>query len=211
MAQQERRSNENKTSRDGMDILIELVASVVQVGIACYGSYVLSNWIRNKGIQQGQRTPNEEARERLTKMLMERIENSDDDEESNEKVRRKVVALLDLNEYETAIAEDVVNPADITTTFRDVGGIDHIKTELWDLVVLPILRPDLFQSDSGLVTHPKGILLCTFIKVSIHLSLRNAQTYIFLIQNQMELLGQERLCWQKQLRKKVGQHLSMSV
>ncbi len=76
-----------------------------------------------------------------------------------EKVRRQVVRTLDLNQYETAIAEDVIDPADIETTFHDVGGIDHIKTEIWDLVVLPIIRPDLFVSSSGLVSPPRGILL----------------------------------------------------
>jgi SpoVK/Ycf46/Vps4 family AAA+-type ATPase len=156
------RTKRAEASRDKTDLLAELVVSIVQVGIACYGSYVVSNWIRNKGLQQGQRAPNEEARERLTKMLMEReMEDSDDEDDVKEKVRRKIVVALDLNHYETAIAEDVVDPADITTTFHDVGGIDHIKTELWDLVVLPILRPDLFRSQSGLVAHPKGILLCT--------------------------------------------------
>ena len=143
------------------------IFEVLQVGITCVSSYYLVKWLTNKSIQQGNRT-NEEARERLTKMLMQReLENSDDEEEAKANVRRKVVTALDLNEYETAVAEDVIDPADIKTTFRDVGGIDQIKTEIWDLVVLPILRPDLFRSESGLVTHPKGILLCKFFIYSL--------------------------------------------
>jgi len=120
---------------------------------------------------------NPQARERLAKMLMERevakiVAQHEEENENNqgdtpvlnvealkEKVRRQVVRTLDLNEYETAIAEDVIDPADIETTFQDVGGIDHIKTEIWDLVVLPIIRPDLFVSSSGLVSPPRGILL----------------------------------------------------
>lgn len=83
---------------------------------------------------------------------------------------------LSLSPYELQIASDVIDPKDITTEFKDVGGIDSIKTELWELVVLPILRPDLFcdsyQNEdyngdgnngggggAGLVRPPKGILL----------------------------------------------------
>ena len=74
-------------------------------------------------------------------------------------MRRQVVLSLKIKKYETAIAEDVIDPNDILTTFKDVGGIENIKGELWDLVVLPILGPDLFTSDSGLVYPPHGILL----------------------------------------------------
>jgi ATP-dependent 26S proteasome regulatory subunit len=71
--------------------------------------------------------------------------------------------LSNLNEYERIIAQDVIDPTDMNTTFADVGGIDTIKMELWELVVFPLIRPDLFTSESGLVSPPKGILLCTFV------------------------------------------------
>jgi len=70
--------------------------------------------------------------------------------------------LSNLNEYERIIAQDVIDPSDMATTFADVGGIDSIKMELWELVVFPLIRPDLFMSESGLVSPPKGILLCTY-------------------------------------------------
>ena len=54
---------------------------------------------------------------------------------------------------------NVIDPTNIAVTFSDVGGMDDIKSEVYDLVVLPLLRPDLFMSDSGLVSPPKGILL----------------------------------------------------
>lgn len=65
-----------------------------------------------------------------------------------------------LSPYEMNIAQsNVIDPSNISVTFHDVGGMDDIKSEIYDLVVLPLLRPDLFTSDSGLVSPPKGILL----------------------------------------------------
>ncbi len=62
--------------------------------------------------------------------------------------------------YELSIARNnLVDPADIAVSFGDVGGMDDIKSEIYDLVVLPLLRPDLFDCESGLVSPPKGILL----------------------------------------------------
>lgn len=63
------------------------------------------------------------------------------------------------NPYERSISADVIDPHKISVRFEDIGGIDSIKAEVWELVVLPLLRPDLFISESGLVTPPRGILL----------------------------------------------------
>ncbi len=155
---------------NAQQILVTLAVNALELGIVIVGSYYLSGWLSKKiQAQQLTRPSNEEARKRLERMLMERAEGEamgegDDDEYDDAEsrhlaVQRQLARALDLNEYETAIAEDVIDPKDIAVTFRDVGGIDPIKTELWDLVVLPLLRPDLFRSVSGLVTPPRGILL----------------------------------------------------
>ena len=68
--------------------------------------------------------------------------------------------LESLSSYEMNIAQsNVIDPANLSVTFSDVGGMDDIKSEIYDLVVMPLMRPDLFMSDSGLVSPPKGILL----------------------------------------------------
>ena len=76
---------------------------------------------------------------------------------------RHISSLQSLNylsPYELSIARNnLVDPADIAVSFGDVGGMDDIKSEIYDLVVLPLLRPDLFDCESGLVSPPKGILL----------------------------------------------------
>jgi ATP-dependent 26S proteasome regulatory subunit len=167
-----RDSKGDKSSSAGpsnKDIALGVVVDLISICAVCAVSYGMSRFL-SKYIQQQQlstRPTNQEAKERLTRMLIEREkelleehgESSVDEEHIRERVARKVVTALELNEYESAIAEDVIDPNDITTSFRDVGGIDDIKAELFDLVVLPILRPDLFQSDSGLVSPPRGILL----------------------------------------------------
>ena len=154
---------------NAQQILVTLAVNALELGIVIAGSYYLSGWLSKKiQSQQLSRPSNEEARKRLERMLTERAEkealdsgvcDEEDDEARQIAVQRQLAMALDLTEYETAIAEDVIDPTDIDVTFRDVGGIDPIKTELFDLVVLPLLRPDLFRSDSGLVTPPRGILL----------------------------------------------------
>lgn len=182
---QNKNANANESAEKLNNLAIEIAVSIIQLGVISIGIWYWKKWLANTmgagGMGPGGRGgDNPQARERLMKMLLERevaklvAEHEEENEnESNnngkkqllnveairEKVRRQVVRTLDLNQYETAIAEDVIDPADIQTTFQDVGGIDHIKTEIWDLVVLPILRPDLFVSSSGLVSPPRGILL----------------------------------------------------
>jgi SpoVK/Ycf46/Vps4 family AAA+-type ATPase len=68
--------------------------------------------------------------------------------------------ISNLSTYELSIAQtNVIDPANLNVRFSDIGGMDQIKAEIYDLVVLPLVRPDLFMSDSGLVEPPKGILL----------------------------------------------------
>lgn len=42
------------------------------------------------------------------------------------------------------IAMDVVNPDHIKVTFDSIGGLDDIKSALHELVILPLVRPELF-------------------------------------------------------------------
>ncbi|CAK4079314.1 unnamed protein product [Aphanomyces euteiches] len=67
-------------------------------------------------------------------------------------------AAITMNYYESIIAADLVDPAELTETFADIGGLEHQKRELYDLVILPLQHPDFFTS-SKLLTVPKGILL----------------------------------------------------
>lgn len=69
----------------------------------------------------------------------------------------KPVKLV-LNDYEKNIAECIVEPDDLETSFDDIGGLEAQKAEIMDLVILPLKRPDLFRTRSSLVGAPKGVL-----------------------------------------------------
>lgn len=54
--------------------------------------------------------------------------------------------------------QDVIDPDDIKTSFDDIAGIDNIKQELQDMIILPMSHPHLFANHS-LFSLPKGVLL----------------------------------------------------
>lgn len=56
------------------------------------------------------------------------------------------------------IIGDVVNPDHIGVEFESVGGLDRIKEELYELVILPLKRPELFAYGK-LLGPQKGVLL----------------------------------------------------
>ena len=50
--------------------------------------------------------------------------------------------------YEDMIATDVANPNAISTTFDEIGGLGETKRALQEIVILPLLRPELFSGGS---------------------------------------------------------------
>ncbi|XP_057798746.1 uncharacterized protein LOC131014706 isoform X2 [Salvia miltiorrhiza] len=79
-------------------------------------------------------------------------------EHKKEIARRLGRPLIETNQYEDVIACDVVNPDHIDVTFDSIGGLDSIKQALYELVILPLRRPDLF-SHGKLLCPQKGVLL----------------------------------------------------
>ncbi|CAI5981344.1 unnamed protein product [Closterium sp. NIES-65] len=65
---------------------------------------------------------------------------------------------IETNMYEDVIANDVINPQDIHVTFESIGGLQHVKASLHDLVILPLQRPELF-AQGRLLRPQKGVLL----------------------------------------------------
>ncbi|KAK6947984.1 ATPase, AAA-type, core [Dillenia turbinata] len=61
-------------------------------------------------------------------------------------------------EISRRIARDVINPDHIDVKFDCIGGLENIKQSIYELVILPLRRPELF-SRGKLLGPPKGVLL----------------------------------------------------
>ncbi|XP_059434994.1 uncharacterized protein LOC132167957 [Corylus avellana] len=79
-------------------------------------------------------------------------------EQKKEIARRLGRPLIQTNPYEDVIACDVINPDHIDVEFDSIGGLETIKQALFELVILPLRRPDLF-SHGKLLGPQKGVLL----------------------------------------------------
>ncbi|XP_041015870.1 outer mitochondrial transmembrane helix translocase [Juglans microcarpa x Juglans regia] len=79
-------------------------------------------------------------------------------EHKKEIAKRLGRPLIHTNPYEDVIACDVINPDHIDVEFGSIGGLESIKQELFELVILPLRRPDLF-SYGKLLGPQKGVLL----------------------------------------------------
>lgn len=144
------RNTNGSSQENNQNIVAELIVSAIQLSLVCAGSYYFSRWLNRQLQSERMEKPgNSQAVSRLAQIIIDRQQQSGKKQESTN---------LELNSYEQSMAEDVVDPKDLTVTFKDVGGLDKIKQELWQLAVLPLKRPDLF-GNNALVQPPKGILL----------------------------------------------------
>ncbi|KAL2550822.1 P-loop containing nucleoside triphosphate hydrolase superfamily protein [Forsythia ovata] len=79
-------------------------------------------------------------------------------EHKKEIAKRLGRPLVETNPYEDVIACDVINPDNIDVEFDCIGGLEGIKQALYELVILPLRRPELF-SHGKLLGPQKGVLL----------------------------------------------------
>lgn len=117
----------------------------------------------------------------LSARVMRRVLDPSAEDRKRSKARRDAVvsrllktgvapnALANLNATEEALMYDLVFPEDITVSFNDIGGLAKVKESLRELVVYPMLYPDVFglgarpaagdAKNGALLSPPKGILL----------------------------------------------------
>ncbi|KAK1431615.1 hypothetical protein QVD17_08098 [Tagetes erecta] len=79
-------------------------------------------------------------------------------EQKKEISKRLGRPLVHTNPYEDVIACNVINPDHIDVEFNSIGGLESIKQSLYELVILPLRRPELF-SYGKLLGPQKGVLL----------------------------------------------------
>jgi len=134
-----------KADKDATQFLVELAIEVsMLIATGALASFVVNKIVKN--LQAGNIDADSEAaasaaEKRLYKLMKEQ--------------GREVPPLTS---YERQIAQDVIDPADISVGFSDIGGLDDKKQEIWELAVLPLQQPELF-AQSGLLQAPGGILL----------------------------------------------------
>ena len=69
--------------------------------------------------------------------------------------------LLKFDSYEERILPDIVFPTTVSVSFDSIGGLNDLKAELQESVVLPLIEPHLFASvadNSDLFKPPRGVL-----------------------------------------------------
>lgn len=72
------------------------------------------------------------------------------------KNKNEGVDLSKLDEFEKKMYEELVEGDKINVSFKDLYGLDHVEEKIYDNVILPEKRPDLFD---GIRQPIKGILL----------------------------------------------------
>lgn len=65
---------------------------------------------------------------------------------------------VDLNSYEKSVLTSVVTPEEINLSFKDIGGLDAIITDLHESVIFPLTMPEVY-ANSPLLQAPSGVLL----------------------------------------------------
>lgn len=73
-------------------------------------------------------------------------------------IKQRLGKSITTNTYEDVIACDVINPDHLSVSFNHIGGLNAIKERLYELVILPLRRPDLFAR-GNLLKPVKGVLL----------------------------------------------------
>eukprot|EP00814_Leptocylindrus_danicus_P006921 CAMPEP_0116042642 /NCGR_PEP_ID=MMETSP0321-20121206/25824_1 /TAXON_ID=163516 /ORGANISM="Leptocylindrus danicus var. danicus, Strain B650" /LENGTH=465 /DNA_ID=CAMNT_0003523183 /DNA_START=16 /DNA_END=1414 /DNA_ORIENTATION=- len=140
--------NAGSGSSDSKKQIVKFILDMAYLGVMCAASTKYLRDVMGDQMNSTDKKSQKSTKDRLNRLMSDRGDLPAGEEDA-----------IELSQHEILVAENVIDPKDITVHFRDVGGIDDIKAEIWDLIVLPLQRPDLFCSESGLVAAPKGILL----------------------------------------------------
>jgi ATPase family AAA domain-containing protein 1 len=105
-----------------------------------------------------------EEQRRKSAAILRKLDGPDSEDDSpgrsgGRRQRKQRKGDLVLNQYEQAIAMDVVAPDEIPVSFDDIGGLDDIIEELKESVIYPLTMPHLYSSTSSLLSAPSGVLL----------------------------------------------------
>lgn len=118
-------------------------------------SYLIQKVLKSMSRAQNGTTDEDEAASAAAETRLHRLLRN---QQKGGNDRNSTTAIPPLTSWEKLIAQDVIDPSEIQVEFADIGGLDDMKQEIWELAVLPLQRPELFAS-SHLLKAPGGILL----------------------------------------------------
>ena len=99
---------------------------------------------------------------RLKQILIKRSaggNNNNNHNNDDPKLQNKNIVVPVLTSRELQMADEIIDPDDIECTFADIGGLDSMKQEIYELAIVPLLQPHLFPTKSKLIQPVKGVLL----------------------------------------------------
>ena len=111
----------NGGSSDSKKQVVKFVLDMAYLGVTCASSVYLMKYLRDTMGDQMNNTgkkSDKHTKDRLNRLMSDR-----DDLPTEENA-------IELSQHEMLVAENVIDPKDITVRFRDVGGIDDIKAEV---------------------------------------------------------------------------------
>lgn len=72
--------------------------------------------------------------------------------------KKPELSKVDLNSYEKSVLSSVVTADELDVTFKDIGGLDPIISDLHESVVYPLMMPEVY-TNNPLLQAPSGVLL----------------------------------------------------
>ncbi|KAF3767830.1 AAA-domain-containing protein [Cryphonectria parasitica EP155] len=137
---------------------------VTAAGVAVVSYFFVKNLLASVlgNLADPEKEKHEQARIRA-KANLARIrrngENGADGTDTGSSRRGPRVEDIQLNEYESMVALEVVAPEDIAVSFDDIGGLEDIIEEVKESVIYPLTMPHLYSHAAPLLSAPSGVLL----------------------------------------------------
>jgi SpoVK/Ycf46/Vps4 family AAA+-type ATPase len=123
----------------------EIISLVVRLTLVSAVTFISIKWLMN------QVDPTNKSKKKARKKAQEQLKRLAGSGHAP-------LVIENLSDYEMMIAAHLIHPQDITVSWTNIAGLDHMIQELQETVILPIQRKELF-GDSQLTTAPKGVLL----------------------------------------------------
>lgn len=99
------------------------------------------------------------AKANLRRLQRKRAEGGEGEDATDGSRHTSRIEALELNEYESQVALEVVAPEDIPVGFDDIGGLEDIIEELKESIIYPLTMPHLYRHGGALLAAPSGVLL----------------------------------------------------